>query len=55
MKGPYSAPANFRNRELCWLEFDARVLGEAKDTSIPLFERLKFYAFSKSNTEISCI
>lgn len=51
MKGPYSAPANFRNRELSWLEFDARVLGEAKDTSIPLFERLKFLSITSSNLD----
>ena len=32
----------FINRELSWLEFDARVLGEAEDVLNPLFERLKF-------------
>ena len=31
----------FINRELSWLEFDARVLGEAEDVLNPLFERLK--------------
>ena len=32
----------FVNRELSWLKFDDRVLSEARDKSLPLFERLKF-------------
>ena len=51
MKGTYADPGNFRNRELSWLEFDARVLAEAKDTSIPLFERLKFLSITSSNLD----
>ena len=31
-----------QNRELSWLQFDNRVLDEAFDTTVPLFERLKF-------------
>ncbi len=39
---PYKKPEYFRNRELSWISFDERVLNEARDKSIPLFERLKF-------------
>ena len=35
-------PKNYVNRELSWLEFDYRVLGEAKDKTTPLFDRMKF-------------
>ena len=39
------------NRELSWLKFDERVLGEARDKSNPLFERLKFLAITASNLD----
>ena len=39
------------NRELSWLMFDERVLGEATDTSNPLMERLKFLAITASNLD----
>jgi len=44
-------PDLFLNRELSWLEFNARVLGEAQDPKTPLFERLRFYGIFHSNLD----
>lgn len=44
-------PKNYVNRELSWLEFDYRVLGEARDKTTPLFDRLKFLSISASNLD----
>ncbi len=41
----------FVNRELSWLEFNARVLSEAADDRVPLYERLKFVAIFASNLD----
>ena len=40
-----------QDRELSWLRFNERVLEEAKDESVPLFERLKFAAIFTSNLD----
>lgn len=40
-----------QNRELSWLRFDERVLDEAFDETVPLFERLKFVAIFESNLD----
>ena len=41
----------FYDRELSWLSFNYRVLQEAKDKSVPLFERIKFLAIYSSNLD----
>lgn len=44
-------PKFYTNRELSWLLFNHRVLNEARDKSIPLFERLKFLSITASNLD----
>ncbi len=45
------ASSLYINRELSWLEFNARVLSEAESDSVPLLERLKFMAIFSSNLD----
>src|SRR5687767_15181279 len=44
-------PALYINRELSWLEFNERVLAQARDASHPLLERLKFLAITGTNLD----
>ncbi|MCI5529468.1 MAG: RNA degradosome polyphosphate kinase [Blautia sp.] len=47
----FEKPEYFVNRELSWLKFDDRVLSEARDKNLPLFERLKFLSITSSNLD----
>jgi polyphosphate kinase len=44
-------PSLYINRELSWLEFNARVLAEADDSRVPLYERAKFLAIFAANLD----
>ncbi|MCM1088436.1 MAG: RNA degradosome polyphosphate kinase [Muribaculaceae bacterium] len=50
-KTEFSKSENYTNREMSWLLFDKRVLSEAMDESLPLFERLKFLSITASNLD----
>ncbi|GAB2999422.1 polyphosphate kinase [Arenimonas maotaiensis] len=48
---PLPAPELFLNRELSQLEFNFRVLAQARDEGIPLLERLKYLCISCTNLD----
>ncbi|MCC7297860.1 MAG: polyphosphate kinase 1 [Bacteroidia bacterium] len=50
-KAKVKAPKKLINRELSWLSFNARVLQEAEDPSVPLVERIKFLGIFSNNMD----
>ncbi len=52
MDAPVTPPAEkYINRELSFLEFNARVLAQARDQSVPILERLRFLCISCTNLD----
>jgi len=47
----FNKPSYYTNRELSWLDFNSRVLGEALDETVPLLERIKFISICSSNLD----
>ena len=47
----YTDPARFLNRDIEWLEFNARVLDIAADARTPLLERLRFLSSYSANLD----
>ncbi|MDP3643351.1 MAG: polyphosphate kinase 1 [Bacteroidota bacterium] len=43
--------SKYNNRELSWLSFNARVLQEAEDPTVPLFERIRFLGIFSNNLD----
>ncbi len=50
-KKDFKNPEYYTNREMSWVLFNHRVLSEARDKNIPLFERLKFLSITASNLD----
>lgn len=47
----FTKPTYYTNRELSWLDFNARVLDEARDKANPLLERVRFLGITQSNVD----
>src|SRR6516162_5089715 len=50
-RNPRKDPRHYLNRHVQWLEFNRRVLEEARDPANPLLERVKFLAITANNLD----
>ena len=48
---PFLKPEYFKNRELSWMDFNDRVLEEARNKDNPLLERINFLGITQSNVD----
>jgi len=51
LRKEFSSLDRIQNRELSWLDFNDRVMEEARDPQVPVLERLKFLAIVASNLD----